>query len=163
MTRLKLQRNVILMRIAVLMCICGTAVKTANAQQPITLYDDWFHAATCRILTTEIGDSLAYTLAVTFDEGQIKVPEGSSLVLMIKGGTKLELFTDRDINKRRDVTKRRYRNRTDVYITCYFPITREQIILLMQNEITRLKFSTENGLIERRITNRKAFFNFSLP
>ena len=150
-------------RIILLMCAWIAGFSVAHAQQPITLYDDWFHAATCRILTTESGDSLTYTLAVTFDEGQIKVPQGSALQLLLKGGTRIELFTDREINKRKDVAKRRYRNRTDVYITCHYPITRKQLLLLEQNEITRLKALTDSGWIERRITNRKAFFNLQLP
>lgn len=162
MMPMKHKRFTLLARIFLLMCAIAGAVQ-ANGQQAVTLYDDWFHAATCRILTTSTGDSLAYTLAVTFDEGQIKVPQGSALQLILKGGMRIELFTDREINKRKDISKRRYRNRTDVYITCHYPITRKQLEMLSQNEITRLRAATDNGWIERRITNRKAFQYINLP
>ena len=129
-----------------------------QAQARVVLYDDWFHAATCRLLTDTLDGEPRHTLAVTYDEGNVVVPMGSALIFTLRGGKTVELTSDREVDARRDVQRRRYRTHTDVYITCFYPVAEDQLALLAQHEVTRLKIMTATGWIERKATNRKASF-----
>ena len=127
------------------------SVLTALAQQRTTLYDEWFHAASCTLHREVKGDSAVYCLAVTLDEGDISVPKGSRLLLRLRGGITVELTSDRDVT-RRDVARRRFVDRTDSYITCHFPITEEQLMQLHEHDMMQMRLETEHGWIQRRIT-----------
>ncbi|MBO4871641.1 MAG: hypothetical protein J5565_06645 [Muribaculaceae bacterium] len=124
---------------------------TMRAQQRTTLYDEWFHAASCALHREVKGDSAVYCLAVTLDEGDISVPKGSRLYLRLRGGITVELTSDRDVT-RRDVTRRRFVGRTDSYITCHFPITEDQLLQLHEHDLMQLRLETEQGWIQRRAT-----------
>ena len=121
------------------------------AQQRAMLYDEWFHSASCALHREVVGDSTIYCLAVTLDEGNLTVPKGSRLQLRLRGAITLELTSTRDLT-RRDVTRRRYVDHTDRYITCHFPITEDQLLQLHEHDMMQLRLETSQGWIQRRTT-----------
>ena len=114
------------------------------------LYNEWFHEAYCELRHEQRADSTLWWLVLTLDEGDITVPQGSRLVLRLRGGTDLTLTTDRPVT-RADVTVRRFRDRTDRIITCRYPITEEQLALLHERDLRHVRIETTQGWIERRI------------
>lgn len=123
---------------------------TAGAQRRVALYDDWFHEARCVLVNEQHGDSTAYWLVLTLDEGNITIARGSQLVLRLRGGIDITLSSDREVTKA-DITTRRWRDRTDRIITCYYPVTEEQLVLLHEHDLRHLRIETSRGWLERRI------------
>lgn len=126
-------------------------VTTLVAQQRTMLYDEWFHSASCTLHREMLGDSVIYCLAVTLDEGDVTVPKGSRLVLRLRGAVTLELTSSRDVTAR-DVTRRRYVDHTDRYITCHFPINEAQLLQLHEHDMMQMRLETAQGWIQRRTT-----------
>ena len=122
----------------------------AGAQRRVALYDEWFHEAHCELVSELRNDSTVYWLVLTFDEGDITIPRGSQLVLRLRGGIDITLVSDREVTKA-DITLRRWRDRSDRIITCYYPVTEEQLVLLHEHDLRHLRIQTSQGWIERRI------------
>ncbi len=137
------------MRLIVVAALLVLAL-TASGQRRATLYNEWFHEAQCSIESRTEADSTAYWLVLTLDEGNISVPRGSQLVMRLRGGIDITLTTDRDVT-RADISLRRWRERTDRIITCYYPITVAQLTLLHEHDLRHLRIQTATGWIDRRI------------
>lgn len=131
---------------------CFFAVMLAIAihgQRRVSLYDEWFHSASCVLHREVSGDSLAYCLAVTLDEGNIFVPAGSKLQIRLRGAVNIELTSTREVTSR-DIHRRRYATHTDSYITCHYHISESQLVQLSEHEMMQLRIETAQGWIVRR-------------
>lgn len=135
----------------ILPLLLGLVATSLSGQKRAMLYDEWFHSASCALHREVMGDSVVYCLAVTLDEGDVTVPKGSRLVLRLRGAVTLELSSSREVTAR-DVTRRRYVDHTDRYITCHFPITEEQLLQLHEHDMMQLRLETAQGWIQRRTT-----------
>ena len=69
------------------------------SQQEV-LYDDFIHAARFAVSATVVaGGMMAFSLEVTYDEGLLHVSQGDSLTLVLRGGDRIILKTDRDVTR----------------------------------------------------------------
>lgn len=124
-------------------------------------YDHYFDAATFAIEAQASADTVAYWLVMTYDEGRISVPRGSQLLIHLRDRSVITLATDREVGKR-DVLLRRWRNRTNQYIRCYYPITLAQLGRILDKDIYKLEISTARGIIVRRTRNFKSKLSTAL-
>ena len=65
------------------MALCSLAAWAVVSPEQVA-YDRYFDAATFALETQARGDSVAYWLVMTYDEGHIVVPQGSELVLRLR-------------------------------------------------------------------------------
>ena len=90
-----------------------------RSQQEV-MYDDFFHAARFAVeATANAGGLVTFTLEVTYDEGLLDVAQGDSLTLILRGGDRIVLKTDREVS-RAVIVKRHYRTYNDYYVTCHY-------------------------------------------
>lgn len=118
-------------------------------------YDHYFDAATFAVEAEVSADTMAYWLLMTYDEGRIQVPQGSELTLHLRDRTTIVLTTDREL-RREDIMLRRWRDRTQYYITCRYPITHEQLNRIISKDAYRLEIQTSQGLITRSVRGLNA-------
>ncbi len=118
-------------------------------------YDRYFDAATFALEAQDRGDSTAYWLVMTYDEGRISVPQGSELLLRLRDRSTITLTTDREVG-RGDVMLRRWRDHTVTYIRCHYPVTRAQLGRMLDKDVYRLEISTARGPIVRNIRHFKS-------
>ena len=115
------------------------------------MYDDFFHAARFAVAATADANGLvSFSLEVTYDEGLLKVVKGDSLTLMLRGGDRIVLTTDRDVT-RADIVKRHYLTYNDYYVTCHYQMSTYDIQRISRNRITKLKASTQNADFDRKL------------
>ena len=138
-----MRRNMLILAIVIL-----TSFLSMVGQRRVSLYDEWFHAATCQLHREISGDSAVYCLAVTLDEGNISVPAGSRLQMRLRGAVTIELTSARAVTSR-DTQHRRYATHTDSYITCHYHITEDQLLQLSEHEMMQLRIETAQGWIVR--------------
>ena len=120
------------------------------SQQEI-MYDDYFHTARFAVsATAHPGGLLTFTLEVTYDEGLLRVSQGDSLTLVLRGGDRVVLKTDRDVT-RADILKRHYRTYNDYYITCRYPMSNYDIQRITRNKVTKLSAQTGTMTFDRRL------------
>ena len=119
------------------------------SQQEV-MYDDFFHTARFAVSATSYGGMLAFSLEVTYDEGMLHVSEGDSLTLVLRGGDRIVLKTDRDVT-RADIVKRHYRTHNDYYITCYYPISNYDVQRISRNRVTKLSAQTDKFTFDRKL------------
>ena len=120
------------------------------SQQEV-LYDDYFHAARFAIsATTDIGGLVAFTLEVTYDEGMLHVSQGDSLTLVLRGGNRVVLTTDRDVT-RADIVKRHFLDRNEYSVTCYYPMNTYDIQRITRNRVTKLSAQTDDFTFDRKL------------
>ena len=134
--------------VLILVILILTSLKSMVGQRRVSLYDEWFHAATCQLHREISGDSAVYCLAVTLDEGDISIPVGSRLQLRLRGAVNVELTSARAVTNR-DTERRRYATHTDSYITCHYHITEDQLLQLSEHEMMQLRIETAQGWIVR--------------
>ena len=137
------------------------AVARAVVSPSQVAYDHYFDAATFAIEAQASADTVAYWLVMTYDEGRISVPQGSQLLIHLRDRSVITLATDREVGKR-DVLLRRWRNRTNQYIRCYYPITLAQLGRILDKDIYKLEISTARGIIVRRTRNFKSKLSTAL-
>ena len=89
-------------------------------------------------------------LEVTYDEGLIEVLQGDSLTLVLRGGDRIVLKTDRDVT-RADIVKRHYRTRNDYYVTCHYPISTYDIQRITRNRVTKMSAQTQGFTFDRKL------------
>lgn len=118
-------------------------------------YDHYFDAATFALEAQVSADTVAYWLVLTYDEGNIHVPQGSPLTIHLRDRSTLILATDREVG-RRDIMLRRWRNRTICYTTCRYPITQEQLSRILAKDAYRFEIQTARGVITRQVRGFKA-------
>ena len=115
------------------------------------MYDDFFHSATFAVAAhANVGGLVTFTLEVTFDEGMLNVSQGDSLTLVLRGGDRIILTTDRDLS-RTDIIKRHYRTYNDYYITCYYPLSSYDIQRITRNRVTKISAQTDDFTFDRKL------------
>ena len=120
------------------------------SQQEV-LYDDFFHAAKFAVAANaDAGGLVTFSLEVTFDEGMLHVIQGDSLTLVLRGGDRIILKTDRDVT-RADILKRHYRTYNDYYVTCHYPMSNYDIQRITRNRVTKLSVQTDDFTFDRKL------------
>ena len=115
------------------------------------MYDDFFHTARFAVeATANSGGLVTFSLEVTYDEGLLNVARGDSLTLVLRGGDRLVLKTDRDVT-RADIVKRHYRSYNDYYVTCHYPLNTYDIYRITRNRVTKLSAQTDRFTFDRKL------------
>ena len=149
--------------VAALLCILITATaqvsvdlyredgsRYVRSQQEV-LYDDFFHAARFAVeATANAGGLVTFMLEVTYDEGLLDVAQGDSLTLVLRGGDRIVLKTDRELT-RADIVKRHYRTYNDYYVTCHYPMSSYDIQRITRNRVTKLSAQTQHFTFDRKL------------
>lgn len=122
------------------------------SQQEV-MYDDFFHAAKFAVAAVaDAGGLVTFSLEVTYDEGMLHVSRGDSLTLVVRGGDRIVLKTDRDVT-RADIMKRHYRTYNDYYVTCHYLMSNYDIQRITRNRITKLSAQTDDFTFDRKLNN----------
>lgn len=120
------------------------------SQQEV-MYDDFFHAARFAVAATADAMGLVtFSLEVTYDEGLLQVSRGDSLTLVLRGGDRIVLTTDRDVT-RSDIVKRHYLSYNDYYVTCHYMMSTYDIQRITRNRVTKLSAQTDNFIFDRKL------------
>lgn len=120
------------------------------SQQEV-LYDDFFHAARfCVAATADAGGLVTFSLEVTYDEGLLHVSAGDSLTLVLRGGDRVILTTDRDVT-RADIVKRHYLTYNDYYVTCHYRMSSYDVQRITRNRVTKLSAQTDRFTFDRKL------------
>lgn len=120
------------------------------SQQEV-MYDDFFHTARFAVSATANSSGLVtFMLEVTFDEGMLHVSKGDSLTLVLRGGDRIILTTDRDVT-RADIVKRHYLTYNDYYVTCHYPLSTYDIQRITRNRVTKFSAQTDRFTFDRKL------------
>lgn len=120
------------------------------SQQEV-MYDNFHHAARFAVsATVSYGGLVSFTLEVTYDEGLLQVSQGDSITLVLRGGDRIVLKTDRDVS-RADIVKRHYLTYNDYYVTCYYPINNYDIQRITRNRVTKMSIQTDKYSFDRKL------------
>ena len=120
------------------------------SQQEV-MYDDFFHAARFAVAATaDAGGLVTFSLEVTYDEGLLEVAQGDSLTLVLRGGDRIVLKTDRDVT-RADIVKRHYLTYNDYYVTCHYMMSAYDIQRITRNRVTKLSAQTQKFTFDRKL------------
>lgn len=115
------------------------------------MYDKYFHAARFAVAAVvDDGGMLTFSLEVTFDEGMLYVTQGDSLTLVLRGGDRIVLKTDRDVTKA-DILKRHFRSYNNYYVTCHYPLSNFDIQRLTRNRTTKISMQTDRFTFDRKV------------
>ena len=93
---------------------------------------------------------MMFSLQVTYDEGQLSVSCGDSLTLVLRGGNRLILTTDRDVT-RSDIVKRHFHDRNEYYVTCHYSMSTYDIQRITRNRVTKLSSQTDDFTFDRKL------------
>lgn len=139
----------------------GDGTRYVCSQQEV-MYDDYFHAA--RFAVSAIADAgglVTFALEVTYDEGMLQVSKGDSLTLVLRGGNRVILKTDRELS-REDISKRHFRDRNEYYVTCHYPLTIHDIQRITRNRVTKLSSQTDYLTFDRKLDKFQDRFRHQL-
>ena len=115
------------------------------------LYNDYFHTAHFAVeATTDASGLMMFSLQVTYDEGLLSVSRGDSLTLVLRGGNRLILTTDRDVT-RSDIVKRHFKNENTYYVTCHYPLREYDIQRIARNRVTKISVQTDEFDFDRKV------------
>ena len=115
------------------------------------LYNDYFHTAHFAVeATTDPSGLMMFSLQVTYDEGQLSVSCGDSLTLVLRGGNRLILTTDRDVT-RSDIVKRHFKHENIYYVTCHYPLREYDIQRISRNRVTKISVQTDEFDFDRKV------------
>ena len=115
------------------------------------LYDNYFHAARFAVAAVvQPGRLISFSLEVTYDEGMLHVSQGDSLTLVLRGGSRIVLKTDRDVH-RADIVKRHFHDRNIFYVTCHYPLSIYDIQRLTRNRTTKISAQTDRFTFDRKV------------
>lgn len=115
------------------------------------MYDDFFRSATFAVAASaNAGGLVTFTLEVTYDEGLLHVTKGDSLTLVLRGGARIILTTDRDVT-RADVVKRHFRNQNKYYTTCYYPLSTYDIQRITRNRVTKISAQSDDFTFDHKV------------
>ena len=121
-----------------------------RSQQEV-MYDDFFHAARFAVEATANASGLVtFMLEVTYDEGLLDVAQGDSLTLILRGGDRIVLKTDREVT-RADIVKRHYRTYNDYYVTCHYLMSSYDIQRITRNRVTKISAQTDDFTFDRKL------------
>lgn len=128
----------------------GDGTRYVCSQQEV-LYNDYFHSATFAVsATANAGGLVTFTLEVTYDEGLLHVSEGDSLTLVLRGGDRVILKTDRDVT-RADIVKRHFHDCNEYYVTCHYSMSTYDIQRITRNRVTKLSSQTDDFTFDRKL------------
>ena len=128
----------------------GDGSRYVCSQQEV-LYDNYFHSALFAVsATSHAGGLVTFTLEVTYQEGLLDVLEGDSLTLVLRGGNRVVLKTDRDAS-REDILKRHFSDRNEYYVTCHYAMSNHDIQRITRNRVTKLSSQTGNMTFDRKL------------
>ena len=128
----------------------GDGTRYVCSQQEV-LYNDYFHSATFAVsATANAGGLVTFTLEVTYDEGLLHVSQGDSLTLVLRGGERVILKTDRDVT-RADIVKRHFHDRNEYYVTCHYSMSTYDIQRITRNRVTKLSSQTDDFTFDRKL------------
>lgn len=130
-----------------LMALCASARSRTEA---VELYDDYFRAATIAVEFEQQADTIAYWLAVTYEEGDIRVFENSELTFVMRDRSKVTVKTEHRV-RRNDVLVRRFPDYTMRYVTCRYPIDERQLMRLLAMETRRVDVTVSRGRFSRYV------------
>lgn len=126
----------------------GTRYVCSNQE---VMYDDFFHAARFAVAATaDAAGMVTFSLEVTYDEGLLQVSAGDSLTLVLRGGDRVVLKTDRELS-RADIIKRHYRTYNDYYITCHYSMNTYDIQRITRNRVTKISVQTDRFDFDRKL------------
>jgi len=127
----------------------GDGSRYVRSQQEV-LYDDFFHAARFAISATCAAGMMTFSLEVEYDEGLLEVSRGDSLTLVLRGGDRVILKTDRDVG-RADIVKRHFISYNNYYVTCRYLMTTYDIQRITRNRVTKLSSQTDRFTFDRKL------------
>lgn len=128
----------------------GDGTRYVCSQQEV-MYDDYFHAARFAVsATADMGGLVSFALEVTYDEGPLHVSTGDSLTLVLRGGDRIVLKTDRPLS-REDVAKRHFHGRNVYYVTCHYPMSTYDVQRITRNRVTKLSSQTDQFTFDRKL------------
>ena len=120
------------------------------SQQEV-LYDDYFHAARFAVAANASPTGLVtFFLEVTFDEGMLHVSRGDSLTLVLRGGDRVILKTERDVT-RADIIKRHFLTYNNYYVTCHYVMSTYDVQRITRNRVTKLSAQTDRFTFDRKL------------
>lgn len=128
----------------------GDGTRYLRSRQEV-MYDDFFHSATFAVAATANPEGLVtFMLEVTYDEGLLHVSQGDSLTLVLRGGDRVIVTTDRDLS-RGDVAKRHFKARNVYYTTCHYPLSTYDIQRITRNRVTKISAQTDDFTFDRKL------------
>ena len=128
----------------------GDGTRYLRSSQEV-MYDDFFHSATFAVSATANPEGLVtFMLEVTYDEGLLHVSQGDSLTLVLRGGDRVIITTDRDVT-RRDVVKRHFKTQNTYYTTCHYPLSTHDIQRITRNRVTKISAQTDDFTFDRKL------------
>lgn len=128
----------------------GDGTRYLRSSQEV-MYDDFFHSATFAVAATANPEGLVtFMLEVTYDEGLLHVSQGDSLTLVLRGGDRVIVTTDRDLS-RSDVAKRHFKARNVYYTTCHYPLSTYDIQRITRNRVTKISAQTDDFTFDRKL------------
>lgn len=128
----------------------GDGLRYVCSQQEV-MYDDYFHTARFAVsATTDAAGLMSFSLEVTYDEGHLQVSQGDSLTLVLRGGDRIVLKTDRDVT-RADIVKRHFSSENVYYVTCHYPMSTYDIQRITRNRVTKLSSQTQGYTFDRKL------------
>lgn len=119
------------------------------SQQEV-MYDNYFHAARFAVSATVNNGIVSFSLEVTYQEGMLHSSQGDSLTLVLRGGDRVVLKTDRDVG-RDDIIKRHFRDRNEYYVTCHYMMSNYDIQRITRNRVTKLSSQTGDMTFDRKL------------
>lgn len=115
------------------------------------LYNDFFHTAHFAVeAITDASGLMMFSLQVTYDEGLLSVSRGDSLTLVLRGGNRIILTTDRDVT-RSDILKRHFKNENIYYVTCHYELREHDIQRITRNRVTKMSVQTDEFDFDRKL------------
>lgn len=139
----------------------GDGTRYVCSQQEV-MYDDYFHAARFAVsAVADAGGVVTFALEVTYDEGMLQVSKGDSLTLVLRGGNRVILKTDRELS-REDISKRHFRDHNEYYVTCHYPLTIHDIQRITRNRVTKLSSQTDSLTFDRKLDKFQDRFRHQL-
>lgn len=128
----------------------GDGSRYVCSQQDV-MYDDYFHAARFAVsATVNTNGMVSFSLEVTYQEGLLHVSQGDSLTLVLRGGDRVVLKTDRETS-REDIMKRHFRDRNEYYVTCHYDMSTYDIQRITRNRVTKLSSQTDSFTFDRKL------------
>lgn len=126
------------------------------------MYDDYFHAARFAVsAVADAGGLVTFALEVTYDEGMLQVSKGDSLTLVLRGGNRVILKTDREVS-REDIAKRHFRDRNEYYVTCHYALSIHDIQRITRNRVTKLSSQAGSLTFDRKLDKFQDRFRHQL-
>lgn len=115
------------------------------------LYNNYFHTAHFAVeATIDASGLMAFSLAVTYDEGKLNISRGDTLTLVLRGGSRIYLTAEHDVT-RSDVVKRHFKNGNTYYVTCHYRMNDYDVQRITRNRVTKISVQTDEFDFDRKV------------